>query len=277
MEELPMANILQQYFPLIRTRKEVLKDIREDRKLLKIYQSWEREQQEEFLDFCTGQRSACYSADMLLRQYKRIRSRKKKRGKKGYGLLYKEIQKVYTIVLYENSPEEFHRFPNEYIHRFSQKSDTGIEMELLMNYIFIPLDIFKDILHNKGINNKLEAWLTFFSVDDPVYIERLIRAYPQFKDYYQEIYTLCQNTEKVMDMFSRELREMDRNTVKYMIDELNDKLVDRDRKIKSRDTEIKNQKKLLKQKDTVIAEKEAALAALEKELEELKAQKAQNT
>ena len=150
-------------------------------------------------------------------------------------------------------------------------------MELLMNYIFIPLDIFKDILHNKGINNKLEAWLTFFSVDDPVYIERLIRAYPQFKDYYQEIYTLCQNTEKVMDMFSRELREMDRNTVKYMIDELNDKLVDRDRKIKSRDTEIKNQKKLLKQKDTVIAEKEAALAALEKELEELKAQKAQNT
>ena len=57
-------------------------------------------------------------------------------------------------------------------------------MELLMNYIFIPLDIFKDILHNKGINNKLEVWLTFFSVDDPVYIERLIRMYPQFKDYY---------------------------------------------------------------------------------------------
>ena len=161
-----MANILQQYFPLIRTRKEVLKDIREDRKLLKIYQSWKREQQEEFLDFCTGQRgvrilydsffkeimnpdlaperleeflslimqqkveihkvlpngssrlgdeeslvvmdiiveledhslvdieiqkigyrfsgqrSACYSADMLLRQYKRIRSRKKKSGKR---------------------------------------------------------------------------------------------------------------------------------------------------------------------------------------------------
>ena len=31
---------------------------------------------------------------------------------------------------------------------------------------------------------------------------------------------MCRNVENVMGFFSEELREMDRNTVRYMIDEL---------------------------------------------------------
>ena len=80
-----------------------------------------------------------------------------------------------------------------------------------------------------------------------------------------------------MDMFSKELREMDRNTVKYMIDELNEELTNIKKKNQTQELEIRKQKKLLRQKDTALAEKEAALAALEKEIENLKAQKAQNT
>ena len=48
-----------------------------------------------------GQRAACYSSDMLLRQYKRVCS--KRRNK----FSYKNIQAVYTIVLFEKSPKEF--------------------------------------------------------------------------------------------------------------------------------------------------------------------------
>lgn len=51
-------------------------------------------------------------------------------------------------------------------------------------------------------------------------IVKLITEYPQFKAYYEEIYQLCRNTEKVMEMFSKELQELDRNTVQYMIDEM---------------------------------------------------------
>ena len=90
-----------------------------------------------------GQRSACYSADLLLRQYKRMRNEKSK------SFSYKDIKKVYTIVLYEKSTSEFHQFPENYIHRFSQQSDTGISIDLLQEYVFIPLDIFYRILHNK--------------------------------------------------------------------------------------------------------------------------------
>ena len=116
-----------------------------------------------------GQHSACYSADLLLRQYKRMRNEKSK------SFSYKDIKKVYTIVLYEKSTSEFHQFPENYIHRFSQQSDTGISIDLLQEYVFIPLDIFYRILHNKGIRNQLEAWLTFLSTDEPEMIEKLIR------------------------------------------------------------------------------------------------------
>ena len=84
--------------------------------------------------------------------------------------------------------------------------------------MFIPLDIFRGILHNEGIKDKLDAWLMFLSVDEPEMIVKLITEYPQFKAYYEEIYQLCRNTEKVMEMFSKELQELDRNTVQYMID-----------------------------------------------------------
>ena len=78
-----------------------------------------------------GQRSACYSADLLLRQYRRVRSRKQKR------FSYKNIQNVYTIVLYEKSPSEFHAFPNDYVHYLEAVSDTGIKIDLLQKYIFV--------------------------------------------------------------------------------------------------------------------------------------------
>ena len=329
-----MANILQKYFPMIRTREEVWQEISEKEKLLEIYRQWNREQQEEFLNFCTGnrgikilydaffkeilnpenaperleeflslileqkvkilkvlpndtvriadesslvimdiviemedhsianvevqkigylfagQRSACYSADLLLRQYKRVK------GEKGKTFSYRDIKKVYTIVLYEKSPREFKDFPKNYIHRFSQKSDTGVEMELLQEYVYIPLDVFRDIVHNKGIRNKLEAWLEFLSTDSPEEIAELVEAYPGFRKLYAEVYGLCLNVERVMGMFSKELQELDRNTVQYMIDEMQEE-------IDGKQEEINEQRRKLD-------EKEALILRLQEEIKQLK-------
>ena len=57
-----------------------------------------------------------------------------------------------------------------------------------------------------------------------------------------------------MGFFPEELREMDRNTVRYMIDELQ--------------KEVDTQKALLEEKDTVIAEKDAIIANLQAKLAE---------
>ena len=178
----------------------------------------------------TGQRAACYSADLLLRQYKRVR------GEKGDQFRYKDIKPVYTIILMETSAGEFKQMPECYVHRIEPKSDTGIELELLQTFIFIPLDIFKKKYHNKGITNKLDAWLVFLSMDEPSDIINLITLYPEFKSMYETIYQMCQNVERVMSMFSEELAILDRNTVTYMIDEMQNEL---DEKVKIIDEKVK--------------------------------------
>ena len=187
---------LKQYFPMIREREDIEREIRENPKLLEKYREWDEEQQEEFLDYCTG-----------------VKGEKKK------VFSYKDIKSVYTIVFFETSIKEFQEYPQNYIHKFKQQSDTGLELELLQKYVFIPLDIFRGITHN-NLRNKTEAWLTFLSTDEPEIIIELISQYPEFKEMYEEIYVMCQNVEKVMEMFSKELIQLDRNTVQYMIDEM---------------------------------------------------------
>ena len=148
----------------------------------------------------------------------------------------------------------------------------------------VPLDNFRGILHNKGIKDKLDAWLTFLSVDEPEMIVKLIREYPQFKKYYEEIYQLCRNTEKVMGMFSKELQELDRNTVQYMIDEMQEVIDAQKEDLNRRQNVIDAQKESLnrqkslidtqkseleKQRD-LVSRREADLAEKEKEIEKLK-------
>ena len=48
----------------------------------------------------------------------------------------------------------------------------------------------------------------------------LLEKYPEFREIYEEVYQMCRNVEDIMSLFSKELEEMDRNTVSYMIEEL---------------------------------------------------------
>ena len=340
-----MTNKLQQYFPMIRTREEVLNEIESKSRLKNLFYEWTEENQNEFLDFCTGvkgikimydfmikeilnpentservnelltlllgqrvrivdvlpndgtrladestllitdmvvqledgsianleiqkigyyfpgERSACYSADLLLRQYKRVR------GIKGKRFSYRDIKQVYTIVLFEKSPTEFQKFSNNYIHRFMQKSDTGVNINLLQEYLFIPLDIFKKNQQNENrsvkIENRLEAWLAFFCMDDPETIIDIIEKYPDFKEMYEQIYVICRDLDEVMGMFSKELQELDRNSVELMVDEMQ-KDLDKTRE------ELEESKMEIEEKDQQLKENKLQLKKMQEELEHWK-------
>ena len=198
-----------------------------------------------------GPRSACYAADMLLRQYKRVRS------KQGEDFSYSSIKNVYLIVIYENSPKEFKELPDIYYHHSRQVFDSGLNLNLLQEFIMIPLDIFHRKMHNKAIETPLEAWLTFLSEENPERIVELITKYPEFKAMYETLYDMCQNTERVMGMFfSEELRQLDRNTVKYMIEE--------------QQREIDQLAEQLSRKDEQIDKQAEENARLKQELENLR-------
>ena len=292
-----MANILQKYFPMIRTREEVWQEISEKEKLLEIYRQWNREQQEEFLDFCTGNKGIKILYDAFFKEILNPESAPE-RLEEFLSLILEQKVKILkvlpndTVRIADESSlvimdivieMEDHSIANvevqkigylfagqrsacysadlllrqyKHIHRFSQKSDTGVEMELLQEYVYIPLDVFRDIVHNKGIRNKLEAWLEFLSTDSPEEIAELVEAYPEFRKLYAEVYGLCLNVERVMEMFSKELQELDRNTVQYMIDEMQEE-------IDGKQEEINEQRRKLD-------EKEALILSLQEEIKQLK-------
>ena len=113
---------------------------------------------------------------------------------------------------------------------------------------------YKDI----KIQNRLDAWLAFLGSDDPEIIIDIIERYPDFKEMYQQVYDICRNIEEVMGMFSKELLEMDRNTVELMIDEMQD--------------EIKQQKETIQEKDEALQQKDRELQEMQQKMKELQEQ-----
>ena len=212
-----------------------------------------------------GPRSACYAADMLLRQYRRVRARQ------GKDFAYSQIKNVYLIVIYEKSPKEFKEFPNIFYHHARQVFDSGLKLDLLQEFIMIPLDIYHKRADNKPIENKLEAWLAFLTDDRPERILELITKYPEFKAMYETLYQMCMDVEKVMNMFfSEELRILDRNTVQYMIDEQQKELEEQQKTIVENMKQLALQREQIKDGIKEIAEKKEQIATQDRELAQWK-------
>ena len=113
--------------------------------------------------------------------------------------------------------------------------------------MFIPLDIFSQTVHNNGIRNLLEAWLVFLSPDSPELMISLITEYPKFKVMYEHLYYICQNVERMMEMYSEELKILDRNTVKYMVDQMQEQIDNQKEKIAAQEKEIQMLKRKLEE------------------------------
>ena len=373
-EEKAGRGLLGKYFPMIRTREEIVKEIGGNERLSGVYESWNPRQRERFLDACTGvrgvkllydaffkevmnpeyaperlesflslilkqkvkvvqvlppdsariadesallvmdivvqladgsitnvevqkigyrfpgERCACYSADLLLRQYRRVREdwdRKEREriravaeeaGYDGTGeelppsrkrFSYQNIKNVYTIVLFEKSPEPFHEFESIYLHHAEQKTDTGLKINLLQEYHFIALDIFRKTIYNKGIQDELDAWLVFLSVEEPEQIVELLEKYPKFRPMYEQVYEMCRSTERVMGMFSRELKELDDNTVEFMIDELKE-LADKE-KARAEEAEARAEEERSRAEEAEARVEEERTRAIEAEKEKQRA------
>lgn len=183
------------------------------------------------------QRSFCYGADLLVRQYDIVREHYKKQDKK---FSYRQIRPVYVIVLMEKSSSVFHRYPRQYIHRSQFIFDTGLKMEQLENFVYISLDIFREMIHNEL--TELDAWMYFLGSDHPGDILRIIERYPFFQELYQDIVKFRYQPKELITMFSEALRIMDHNTVEYMVDELKAELSRKDLELSKMDSELAKQK-----------------------------------
>ena len=63
-----MANKLQLYFPQLRSREQVLDEIKSRENLKTIYETWNEEQQHYFLDICSGARGVKMLYDSFFKE-----------------------------------------------------------------------------------------------------------------------------------------------------------------------------------------------------------------
>lgn len=208
------------------------------------------------------ERNDCYGADIIMRQYVKLKD------KLGNSFSFKQLQKVFCIVVMEHSPTAFKEFPNVYVHHRFMQFDTGIMKGHtgLHEDIFLCLDTFRQNVHNiDKSSNMLDVWLSFLSATDTESIMNLITEFPDFLSIYQEIAEFFMNPEVLMNMLSQELYIMDRNTERLMVNELQEE-------VETLKTTLAN---TITEKDNTIAEKNSQLAEKDNLIAELRAQLAQ--
>ncbi len=216
-----------------------------------------------------GARCACYSSDLIMRQYAELKARRRREGKR---FSYRDVKKVYTIVLMQRSTKEFHALPEEYFHFAKQTFATGLDMDLLQEYVLVPLDIFLNIPHNEI--SKLDAWLYFIASDKMSDIKKVCEAYPQFRRLYRDVFKFRFHSKELVSMFSDALRLLDEGTAQLMIDEMRKEVEEAKAAlrevIEGRNAELQEKDAELQEKNTELKEKEEQLLAMNTEIERLK-------
>lgn len=205
-----------------------------------------------------GERSGCYAADAIMRQYTELKSRLKEK------FSYKEMKPFFLIVLMEHSSSPFRKAAPNYIHTEKIYYDSGAEVASLAKIKYVSLDTFRDSLQN--ISNKLEAWLTFFSSDEPADIIALVNTYPEFRELYQEIAEFRTKPEELIYMYSEALAIADRNTIRLMIDDMKEELDSLTNQVAEQKNELARQESELARQESELARRESELARQENEL-----------
>ncbi len=217
----------------------------------------------------TAERISCYSSDLLLREYTRLKENKK--------FMYSDMKKVYTIILYEKTGADFKNplLHGAYIHHGKTRFNTELTLELLQEYFLIALDVFcqngytddKNLDTRETIDsnmNDLEGWLSILTAETIADVERVIRRYPWSETIFREMSTYVNKPEEVIHMFSEALKIADKNTVKYMIEELQDELQLAEKK-------QKQEAELRKQEEEKRKQAEDELQRSKEEIAQLKA------
>ena len=199
-----------------------------------------------------AERMSCYSSDLVLRQYSRVK------GERGKRFTYKDLKPVYTIILFENSQSVFKdpALGGAYIHYGHTTFDTGLKLNLLQKFYLISLDVFRETKYSKDINEQT-AWLSLLATHNVDELDVLLATYPWLEDIYKDMAGYLHKPEEVLTMYSDALKILDHNTEQYMIEVMQKELDEKNLQLADNAAQLAEQA-------TLIATLKEKLAALEK-------------
>ena len=230
-----------------------------------------------------AERISCYSADLVLRQYKMITGKNEHVVNGSSKPSYKDMRKVHTIILFEDSNKSLISDMDKalYFHVGKTKFNTGIKIELLQDFVLVSLDTFKkyrysdikegrteitdydydssqynDALVSEKMKRDRLKFLSLFVAETPQEIDKLVETFPDLESVRQDINEYLERPGEVLSMFSEALRILDRNTAELMVDRMKDEIVDlreQNDELKAssdkKDAEIARLKKLLEEQN----------------------------
>ena len=200
-----------------------------------------------------AERISCYSADLVLRQYKMITGKSEHVVNGSSKTSYKDMRKVHTIILFEDSNKSLISEVDKalYFHVGKTKFNTGIKIELLQDFVLVSLDTFKkyrysdikegrteitdydydssqynDELVSEKMKRDRLKFLSLFVAETPKEINRLAEIFPDLESVRRDINEYLERPGEVLSMFSEALRILDRNTAELMVDRMRDEIVD---------------------------------------------------
>ena len=249
-----------------------------------------------------AERISCYSADLVLRQYKMITGKNEHVVNGSSKPSYKDMRKVHTIILFEDSNKSLISDMDKalYFHVGKTKFNTGIKIELLQDFVLVSLDTFKkyrysdikegrikitdydydssqynDALVSEKMKRDRLKFLSLFVAETPQEIDRLIEIFPDLESVRRDINEYLERPGEVLSMFSEALRILDRNTAELMVDRMKDEIVDlreKNDELKVHTDELEAENNALKASfddlKSSTDEKDAEIARLKKLLEE---------
>lgn len=198
-----------------------------------------------------AERISCYSADLVLRQYKMITGKNENSMNGSSKPSYKDMRKVHTIILFEDSNKSLISQVDKalYFHVGKTQFNTGIKIELLQDFVLVSLDTFKkyrysdiregrikitdydydssqynDELVSEKMKQDRLKYLSLFVSETPQEIERLIEIFPDLESVRRDINEYLERPGEVLSMFSEALRILDRNTAELMVDRMKDEM-----------------------------------------------------
>ena len=200
-----------------------------------------------------AERISCYSADLVLRQYKMITGKNANSMNGSSKPSYKDMRKVHTIILFEDSNKSLISDIDKalYFHVGKTKFNTGIKIELLQDFVLVSLDTFKkyrysdikegrteitdydydrtqynDELVSEKMKRDRLKFLSLFVAETPQEIDKLVETFPDLESVRHDINEYLERPGEVLSMFSEALRILDRNTAELMVDRMKDEIVD---------------------------------------------------
>ena len=216
-----------------------------------------------------AERISCYSADLVLRQYKMITGKSDNSINGSSKPSYKDMRKVHTIILFEDSNKSLISEVDKalYFHVGKTKFNTGIKIELLQDFVLVSLDTFKkyrysdikegrteitdydydssqynDELVSEKMKRDRLKFLSLFVAETPKEINRLAEIFPDLESVRRDINEYLERPGEVLSMFSEALRILDRNTAELMVDRMKDEIVD----LKEQNDELEERTYVLK-------------------------------